>query len=135
MRLLSIFLLGALFTLSFPAISHAKDDIVSVLFYADWCGSCKILDPKVEEARESDAAKDIKFVVFDMTDRNSIKNSQQIAEDQNLKPLLQKYGAATGFMVIYNRDKDEIIDVLGSGASPEEIISKFEKATKQKAKS
>lgn len=135
MRFLSLLLLGAFFTIALPASSYAKDDIVSVLFYADWCGSCKILDPKVEKARENKAAEGIEFIVLDMTDKNSIANSRQVAEEQDLSPLLQKYGAATGFMVIYDRTNDDILSVVGSGSSPEEIISQFEKAKSKQEKS
>ena len=104
-------------------------DIAGVYFYADWCGTCKLLDPRVEKARaEEEAAKDIDFITFDMPDSTSIARTRKMAQAENLDSVLQKYGAATGFLVLYDRGNGETLHVLTSKDSSEKIQKAFKDA-------
>lgn len=42
----------------------------AVLIYADWCGSCKVLDPKLEAAKPMFDGKGIDFVTLDYTNKD-----------------------------------------------------------------
>ena len=42
----------------------------AVLIYADWCGSCKILDPQIEKARAMGHIPGLEFVVLDYTTKD-----------------------------------------------------------------
>lgn len=47
-----------------------KEGLVLVDFYADWCGPCRVLSPRVEEfAKEN---KDIKVVKIDIDDEQDL---------------------------------------------------------------
>jgi len=39
----------------------------AVLVYADWCGSCKVLDPKIEKVKSMGKIPGVEFVVLDYT--------------------------------------------------------------------
>lgn len=43
----------------------------AVLIYADWCGSCKVLDPKIKAAKALGNIPGLEFVVLDYTDKNA----------------------------------------------------------------
>lgn len=116
---------------SFIPLTHASDNLMGVIFYADWCGSCKILTPRIDEARKDKNLDDIKFVVFDMTDGPSIANTKKKAESLGLNDLLQTYGAVTGFMVIYDQDKKETIQTITTANTAPEIVSAFKTASKE----
>lgn len=114
--------------------SASKDDLVGVMFFADWCGSCKVLEPRVEKAREDEVLKDVEFVVFDMTDRNSIDNTRKLAKDEGLNDVLMTYGSATGFLVIYDRKEQKVVQLLTAGNSDKEIVKAFDTAIKNSNK-
>ena len=42
----------------------------AVLIYADWCGSCKVLDPKLKKAKEIGPMPGLEFITLDYTDKN-----------------------------------------------------------------
>lgn len=43
----------------------------AVLVYADWCGSCKVLDPKIEKVKSMGAIPGVEFVVLDYTAKDA----------------------------------------------------------------
>lgn len=43
----------------------------AVLVYADWCGSCKILDPKIKAVQAMGPMPGVEFVTLDYTDKNA----------------------------------------------------------------
>ena len=44
--------------------------VLAVLSYADWCGSCKALDPKVKAVRAANTFDGVEFATIDYTSRN-----------------------------------------------------------------
>ena len=122
--------LGFLAVVSFaflPNVVQAQNkDIVGVIFYADWCPSCKVLDPKIEEARKQ--IKGVEFITFDMTDGQTRNKTIRLAKKEGLDPVLQKFGARTGFMVVFDRSTGKIVDVLNSSKRVDDIVFAFEDA-------
>lgn len=109
--------------------TQVAKDIAGVYFYADWCGTCKLLEPRVEKARaEEKRSEDISFITFDMTDSESIARTKKIAKAEDLDSILQKYGAATGFLVLYDRANQETLRVLTSRDSGTTIQKAFKNA-------
>ena len=43
----------------------------AVLIYADWCGSCKVLDPKVKEVQSMGNIPGLEFVTLDYTAKDA----------------------------------------------------------------
>jgi len=43
----------------------------AVLVYADWCGSCKVLDPKIEKVKSMGKIPGVEFVVLDYTAKDA----------------------------------------------------------------
>jgi len=55
------------------AVTAPAEDarVLAVLSYADWCGSCKALDPKVQAVQEANAFNGVEFAKIDYTSRNA----------------------------------------------------------------
>jgi thiol-disulfide isomerase/thioredoxin len=100
-----------------------------VLFYADSCGQCKILEPKLESALHELGEDSVHMVKFDYSTRETIMASKDVAAENGLDAIQKKYGAKTGFAVIAN-DKGEETAMIKASDSEEEILETLKTATK-----
>ena len=86
---------------------------IALFFYADWCGSCKVLDPKVKEARdELKANAKTLFVTFDLTDEATRAQSAMLADALGLGPIYEVKSKKTGFMLIIDAEDKSIQQTL-----------------------
>ncbi|MCF6328194.1 MAG: thioredoxin domain-containing protein [Henriciella sp.] len=49
----------------------ADTHVVAVLSYATWCGSCKVLDPKINTVRAANTFEGVEFFALDYTKKNA----------------------------------------------------------------
>lgn len=107
LSLCSVLLFGffAGFATAADAPQSIEPERMAVLFYADWCGSCKVLDPKIKEARSelSDETKTL-FVTFDLTDDASKMQTAMLAESLGLGEVYAEHGNKTGFMLVLDAE-------------------------------
>jgi thiol-disulfide isomerase/thioredoxin len=83
-----------------PPMPTAK--LIAVYFYADWCPNCKILGPKLQQARDSgqlDAQK-VLFVKIDLTDKPRINQSILLAQALGIGDFLKAQGSGTGYVAL-----------------------------------
>lgn len=115
MRKLRISLIPLLF-IALPLVSHGQEGSTSdkpavygVLFYADWCGSCKALDPKVTQAREMAKldTQDVLFVTLDLTNDITKHQAALMAATLGISDVYENNAGKTGFMLLLNAGSGE----------------------------
>lgn len=130
-----IFLLILMLFIALPFVSHseessatAKPAVYAVLFYADWCGSCKALDPKVTQARE--AAKldtqDVLFVTLDLTNDTTKHQAAMMAATLGISDVYEGNAGKTGFMLLLNAESGEKVAQLTNKMEATDIATRIQ---------
>ncbi|MGF1531843.1 MAG: thioredoxin domain-containing protein [Puniceicoccaceae bacterium] len=109
-----------------PGHQAAKADRLAVLFHADWCGSCKTLDPLLKAAR-SQLPDDtgILFVAFDLTNQGSTNQAAMLAEVLSITPIYSEFGPKTGFVLIIDAESKEVLQTITKSETEESILAAF----------
>lgn len=116
----------AAFVLALPVIACSADDpvapiettltegpreVVAVLSYASWCGSCKTLDPRIEAVKEAHDFQNVTFVTLDYTKKSEAMYFAT-AEATGVGPAIrERFGEEifTGRMVLVDAATQELL--------------------------
>lgn len=112
-------------TASFAESVETKAKVA--LFYADWCGACQVLDPKVEAVKADYMAKGVEFVKLDFTDKSKKDVAWPTADEHGLSNVYAKYKKKTGFAIITDANGEKI-GKIRMGDSDKVIRAKLDKA-------
>jgi len=108
-----------------PAVSPQA---LAVLFYADWCASCKELDPKIEQARKALPDSPILFTRLDLTDENTRRQAGMLADALGLRDIFAEFGDKTGFLLLIDPKTGAVVDRVNRDATVEAIEEKLRAA-------
>jgi len=110
--LLLFTLLAALLSASAPASAQGSSDaeprLVAALFRSNWCGPCKILEPRYEQVMAGYAEAPLEQVRFD----SSYGRRGALAERASAEGIRSVYDAtsgATGFVLLIDRDTQDVL--------------------------
>ncbi len=101
-----------------------KPAIQAVVFYSDTCGSCKILEPRMESAMAIINPSKVEAVKFDFSNSTSTEATKILAANKNVSNVLNQYGARTGFVVLVNGQGD-VVDTIKVDHDTAEIAAKL----------
>ncbi len=95
--------------------------VVAVAMVADWCGPCKALEPKFNEAMTTLPYNSVRVIHADYTDRRN-PEARATLRDAGLESLEKSNGGTTGVIYLLDADTGEVLgDIRGGGASASEI--------------
>lgn len=128
--------LGLLMCLVVAAWGHATPasptKVLAIFFTADWCGSCKVLKPKLEEVKREFAAQPVLFTQFDLTDDFTREQSARYSELIGLEPLYREYErkerGRTGFVLLVSATDRKPIGQVTANLTVAEIRAQITKA-------
>ncbi len=112
---------------------QAKADVVGMLFYADWCGSCQILDPKIETAEKAFSGKPITFTKLDLTDSKTRAKAEKNSKKLGMESVFAEHGKKTGFFLLVDAESKEVISKITREYTEDQIKSEIKSALKAKA--
>lgn len=112
--------------------AESKDGarLAAVLIYADWCSSCKILDPKVEAIKAGNDFPTTNFIKIDYTDKHLktfIRGARKTNVVKALRDELQGK-VKTGQMFLVDLDDQKVVAVIKKDMTEEEMIAAINEA-------
>ncbi len=105
--------------------NKADARIAAVLIYADWCPSCKIIEPKLSSARSQGPIEGVKYLTLDYTTRD--KNAMFAAADglgvgEAIRTQLGDE-VLTGILLLVDIDNKKVVADLRKELSVDELRS------------
>lgn len=118
------------------AMSDMKMDVAmetktkAVLVYADWCSSCKILDPKIKAVQAMGAMPGVEFVTLDYTDKNADNFYAQAAAAGVEKAVRTELDGTikTGWLLLVDVDDARVVSKVTKADDTAQIATKIKDA-------
>lgn len=104
-----------------PASKIEPPKLLAVLFYADWCGSCKALDPKLNQVKRDFQGQPVLFTRFDLTDDFTNDQSARYAALLGLENYYRENDGKTGYMLLIDAQSKKLFGKITKLNSTEEI--------------
>ena len=101
--------------------------LAAVLVYADWCSSCKIIDPKIAAAKAAGPMENVSFVTLDYTDRNAhafFQQADQLGIGAPIRAQLEG-NVKTGILLLVDLDDQKVVGDLRKELSAQDIRSQI----------
>lgn len=88
---------------------NSAPDVYVVMFRADWCGPCKIIEPKISQVLETLSDPKIEYVTIDISNPMASEVSAHAAFDRNIVAQYNRWLGVTGFAAIVDGDTKETL--------------------------
>lgn len=102
----------------------------AVLIYADWCGSCKVLDPKIKKVQSMGPMPGLEFITLDYTAKDADAFYAQ-AEASGVGSAVKTYlngTIKTGQLLLVDVDDQKVVGKVTKTLEPKEIITALKDA-------
>jgi thiol-disulfide isomerase/thioredoxin len=102
----------------------------AVLVYADWCSSCKILDPKIKAVQAMGPMPGVEFVTLDYTDKNA-DNFYAQAADAGVEAAVRAEldgTIKTGWLLLVDVDDARVVSKVTKADDAAQIATKIKAA-------
>lgn len=105
------------------ASQNSQIKVAAILSYADWCASCKILDPKLDAVKASGPIDGLDYIVLDYT---ALDDSAYFdaADAAGVGPAMRarfSEKVKTGLLLVVDMSSGEIINEITKTMSETEI--------------
>jgi thiol-disulfide isomerase/thioredoxin len=125
--------LNTAFSVQPPDIIRTQQPAVkAILFRADWCVNCHILEPVLDKAFKQDKDLPVNLVVLDFTYMRSDPASWDAAVDKAIKENVVKvfnaYAGITGLVVLTAADTGEQIGCINRTFSAKAMVHAMQQA-------
>ena len=104
--------------------------VAATLIYADWCSSCKIIEPKIDVVKEGGSIDGVEWVTLDYTARDAdafFASADELGIGEAIRDQLGG-DVITGILLLVDIDTKKVVADLRKELSPEELRSAIEAA-------
>ncbi|WP_375548690.1 thioredoxin family protein [Oceanicaulis alexandrii] len=118
-------LLAALFLILLPASAEAgirtdEPRLVAALFRSNWCGPCKVLEPRYEAVMADYAAAPLERVRFDSSfGRRGVLARR--AREEGVSQAYEATAGSTGFVLLIDRETGDVLARISMAYSDADI--------------
>ena len=97
--------------------------VLAVMFHADWCSTCKVLEPKINQVKRDFQNQPVLFTQFDLTDDFTKDQAARYAALLGLEDLYRENSNKTGFMFLIEWPSKRVLGKITKEKTPEQIKS------------
>ena len=117
------------------AVTTPAEDtkILAVLSYADWCGSCKALDPKVKAVQAANTFDGVEFATIDYTSRDMdafFADAETLGVTAAMRATFPDK-VKTGRLYLVNMDSGEVVGTVDKSMDEAAIAAAITEAASQ----
>lgn len=112
------------------AAEEEQAKTAAVLVYADWCSSCKTLDPKIEQVKAQGKMAGLKYVTLDYTARDEadfFAQAEAAGVDEAVRTHLDGT-IKTGQLLLVDLDDKKVVSIVTKSFEPEQIVTAMKEA-------
>lgn len=121
-RIIAAILLSATLVAALATVpTQDKPQVIGLLFYADWCASCKVLEPKLDAVKKGFADKPILFTRVDMTDDYTKSQSKLLAGALGLGSIYAENAPKTGNLLLIDARTKKVLGKLDKTQSKAQL--------------
>lgn len=116
-----------------PDMAAMATKTKAVLIYADWCSSCKVLDPKIKAAQTAlpgGKMPGLEFITLDYTDKNA-DNFYAQAEAAGVMDAVKAHfdgTVKTGQLLLVDMDDQKVVGKVSKDDAAAQIMSALKNA-------
>jgi thiol-disulfide isomerase/thioredoxin len=96
---------------SYRTVSAAVPDVYVVMFRADWCAPCKVVEPRLSEALRSLHDPRIEYVNIDISNNQGAWNANAVF-DRGIVEQYNRWMGVTGFAAVIDGDTKRTLGCL-----------------------
>ncbi|MBD3616210.1 MAG: hypothetical protein HUJ22_06505 [Gracilimonas sp.] len=124
--LTAVLFIGSFFLIASNEAETEEDPaVITMYMYADWCGACQAIKPKMAEAVREFEGEPVLFTKMDMTDDFTAHQSKLLASRLGLSEIFEKNEGMTGFVLLIDAESHEILDKITRDDDTEEMARKI----------
>ncbi len=90
-------------------LNATAPELYVVMFRADWCTPCKVIEPVIHSALNSLNDAQIEYVTIDITTPSVSEISAHAAFDRNIVPQYNRWLGVTGFAALIDADTKQTL--------------------------
>jgi thiol-disulfide isomerase/thioredoxin len=112
------------------AAQPVEPKVVGLMFWADTCASCKVLDPKIHAVKQEFVAQPILFATFDHSNDATKLQAAMLAAALGVGDIYKAQQKASGFLILVDAGTKQSVGKLTRDMSEEDIRKELNKALK-----
>tara|TARA_R110000796_G_scaffold63140_6_gene145553 strand:- start:1271 stop:1711 length:441 start_codon:yes stop_codon:yes gene_type:complete len=114
------------------AVTAPAEDtqVLAVLSYASWCGSCKVLDPKIETVRAANDFEGVEFFALDYSARDEttyFADAETLGIAETMREIFPEK-IKTGQLYLIDRSSGDVLSTVTKSMSEAEIVAAIDGA-------